>query len=60
MSKAILLRGDASEKVWKKNKWIYYNKNLVIDLLGYSLSYLYPSNWGTVFQNDLIELGWTD
>ena len=58
ISKAILLRGDAPGKRWMYNKWIYYDKDSVIDILGYSLSRLYPSDWGTVCANTLKELGW--
>ena len=60
ISEAVLLRGDARDKTWEKGKWTYYNKVSVIDLLGYSLSQLYPSNWGESPQMRLEELGWSE
>lgn len=44
ISKVILLRGNVPDQSVMKNKCIYYNKDSLLDLLGYSLSSLYLSD----------------
>jgi hypothetical protein len=40
------VRGDATERSGTPNNgWIYLDRTMVTDFLGYSLGTLYPANW---------------
>lgn len=42
---AVLLRGNAPERAHLSDKWTYWNRDQMVELLGVSLGSLYPRSW---------------